>query len=140
MPKKAYHGSCHCKAVRYEVDFDLSQGTNRCNCSICWKARAWFAIVRQDELKLLSGEKEMGQYRWIPEGKTESHLTYKFCSHCGVRIFAAGEDERLGGKFFALHVPTLDDASQDELAAAPLKFNDVLHNRPDRTPSDTRML
>ena len=140
MAKKTYHGSCHCKAVRYDVAFDLSKGTNRCNCSICWKARAWFAIVQQEDLKLLSGAEEMGQYRWIPEGKKEPHLTYRFCNHCGVRIYAAGEDEALGGKFFAIHVPTLDDASKDELAAAPLKFNDMLHNRPDRTPEDTRLL
>ena len=140
MAKKTYHGSCHCKVVSYEVAFDLSKGTERCNCSIYWKARAWFAIVQQKDLKLLSGANEMGQYQWIPEGKKEPHLTYRFCKHCGVRIYAAGEDEKLGGQFFALHVPTLDNASQDKLAAAPLKFNDMLHNKPDRTPADTRLL
>jgi hypothetical protein len=140
MAKNTYHGSCHCKAVRYEVQLDLAKGTQRCNCSICWKVRAWFAIVPQEDLQLLTGANEMGQYRWIPDGKTSPHLTYRFCEHCGVRIYAAGDDEALGGKFFAIHVPTLDDASQDELAAGPLKFNDMLHNRPDRTPDDTRLL
>jgi hypothetical protein len=140
MSKKKYHGSCHYKAVRYEVDFDLANGTNRCNCSICWKARAWFAIVGEKDLKLLTSPDETGEYRWIPPGKTAPYLTYRFCKRCGVRIYAAGDDASLGGKFYAIHVTTLDDADKDELAAAPMKFNDNLHDRPDRAPADTRLL
>lgn len=40
MSAKHCSGSCHCGAVRFEVDLDPSQGTIRCNCSICTKARA----------------------------------------------------------------------------------------------------
>jgi len=140
MPKKHYHGSCHCKAVRYEVDLDLTNGTSRCNCSICWKARAWFAFISGDDFKLLTSQDEMGEYRWTPEGNPGPFLTYRFCSNCGVRIYATGDHESMGGKFYALNIPTLDDVDKDELAASPLKFNDNLHNRPDREPKDTRLL
>ena len=66
MTHQRYHGSCHCRAVRYEAEFDLSAGTNRCNCSICSKARAWFLFVRGDAFKLVAGEDQLGSYQWLP--------------------------------------------------------------------------
>jgi hypothetical protein len=43
---KKHHGSCHCGAVRFEVEVDLVKGVGRCNCSICTKAGATGAIVK----------------------------------------------------------------------------------------------
>lgn len=140
MTYKTYQGSCHCQAVRYEATFDLAMGSNRCNCSLCSKARAWFLFVRADDFKLLAGEVKLSTYEWVPPGRTEPGLTYRFCSHCGIRLFATGELEQLGGRFYALHVPTLDDADREELVAAPLRYVDNAHDRPDRPPADTRLM
>lgn len=140
MAIKHYTGSCHCKNVRYEVDLDLSKGTARCNCSICTKARAWFAFVNAEQLRMLAGEDSMAEYRWTPQGKPGPFLTYRFCKTCGVRIYATGDAEFMGGRFFALAVATLDDVDADELAAAPMKFVDGRHDRFDRAPEDTRLL
>lgn len=140
MTQRKYHGSCHCGSVRYEAEFDLAAGTNRCNCSICSKARAWFLFVPGDAFRLIAGEDELSDYRWLPPGRAEAGLTYRFCSHCGVRLYGTGVLEQLGGRFYAIHVPTLDDVDREELVQAPLRFIDNAHDRPDRAPADTRLL
>lgn len=140
MTYQRYHGSCHCQGVRYEAEFDLAAGSNRCNCTLCSKARAWFLFVRGDKFKMLTGEELLSTYEWVPTGRSEHGLTYRFCSRCGVRLYAAGDHEQLGGKFYAIHVPTLDDVDREELVRAPLNFVDNAHDRPDRAPADTRLM
>jgi hypothetical protein len=140
MPYRSYHGSCHCQAVRYEAAFDLAAGSNRCNCSLCSKARAWFLFVRGDQFKLLAGEEALSNYAWVPPGRAEAGLTYRFCSRCGIRLFATGELAQLGGRFYAIHVPTLDDVDREELVRAPLHFIDNAHDRMDGPPADTRLM
>ena len=92
----------------------------------------------------------MASYQWTPAGDPAQRialtgqagpfLTYRFCRTCGIRIYATGDAEFMGGRFYALAVATLDDVDADELAAAPLKFIDNLHDRYDRPPADTRLL
>jgi len=67
-------------------------------------------------------------------------LTYRFCKTRGIRIYATGDAEFMGGRFYALAVSTLDDVSTDDLASAPPKFIDNLHDRFDREPADTRLM
>ena len=91
MTKKTYQGSCHCGAVAFEAKIDFDKGTTRCNCSICTKSRFWFAIIQDEDFKLEKGEGQLSNYSWIPPGKTESHLRYRFCKTCGIRTFAERE-------------------------------------------------
>jgi hypothetical protein len=140
MTYQRYQGSCHCRAVQYEAEFDLAAGSNRCNCSICSKARAWFLFVRGDSFKLLAGEDVLSDYQWLPPGRSESGLTYRFCSRCGIRLYATGVWDQLGGRFYAVHVPTLDDVDKEALCQAPLNFVDNAHDRPDRAPEDIRLM
>src|SRR2546426_3693490 len=93
MSLKHVLGSCHCGAVRYEADVDLSKGTIRCNCSICTKARAWFTFAGGEQFHLLAGESNMSSYQWTPPGRPSPGLIYRFCKTCGVRIYATGDAE-----------------------------------------------
>jgi hypothetical protein len=141
MPLKTYSGSCHCGAVRFEADLDLAAGSNRCNCSLCFKARAWFAFAKGAEhFRLLQGASALSEYRWTPPGKPGPFLTYAFCKHCGIRIFGRAEMPNLGGTFHAVPLTVLDDATSDELAASPLNYADGRHDHFDRAPEDLRVL
>ena len=43
--KSVRHGGCHCGALRFEVELDLSAGTAKCNCTYCAKSRFWLVQV-----------------------------------------------------------------------------------------------
>ncbi len=132
--EKRYHGSCHCGRVAFEADIDLAQGTGRCNCSYCAKTRNWSAIIRPGKLRLLKGEDALSGYSF---GEA---MVYRFCSHCGVRVFADGDVPELGGKFVSVPVKVLDDATPEEVIAAPLRWSDGLGNNWQNPPAEIRHL
>jgi hypothetical protein len=134
MSVTTYTGSCHCGAIRFEADIDLAEGSNRCNCSYCAKVRVWFAFAKgADRFRLLDGS-GISEYRWTPPGEPEPHLTFTFCRTCGVRTFARGEADWLGGTFHAVHIPTLD-LSPEALAAIPIRYVNGRDGRYDEAPA-----
>jgi hypothetical protein len=140
MSLKTYSGSCHCGAVRFEADLDLAAGTLRCNCSLCFKARAWFAFAKGAEhFRLLSGADALTEYRWTPASKSEPFLTYAFCRHCGIRVACRTGATASGSIHHAVTLTALDDASAD-LTEAPIQFVDGRHDRFDAPPADVRLL
>jgi hypothetical protein len=137
MALKTYFGSCHCGAVRFEADIDLSEGTNRCNCSICTKARAWFVLVSPDHFRSITGADAQAEYQWAPSGRPNLH--YRFCKTCGVRTAGRGEHGPRGGPFYFIAVASLDDADPDELAAS-IRYVDGRHDQFDQPPDDIRLM
>jgi hypothetical protein len=137
MAKTPHSGSCHCGAVVFEARMDFEKETTRCNCSLCAKSRFWFAIVQAEDFSLEKGDDQLSDYAWIPPGKSEAHLRYRFCKTCGVRTFAEGGD----GKFYAVAIAALDGFERDaDQLAGSLKFVNGRHDDYEHAPADTRLL
>lgn len=126
---KTYHGSCHCGAVRFEADLDLSERTYRCNCSICRRTRFWVAVAREGGVRLLAGEGELTQYLF----NTRKNQHY-FCRHCGVRPFGIGTETPIG-KMYGVNLGCLDDLSDEALAALAITYVDGREDRWQDTPA-----
>ena len=97
---KTYHGSCHCGAVKFEVDAELSQ-IERCTCSICSKKGGLFCRVPPDQFRQLQGEDDLTLYRFNTE--IAKHF---FCNHCGIHTFG---HPRSAPELFLINVRCLDD-------------------------------
>ncbi len=134
--KKTYAGSCHCGAVRFEADLDLSKGVCKCNCSLCTKARSWFALVPPECVRQLTGADAQTEYQWVPPGKPAAFLHFRFCKTCGIRTFGFGGENA----FCFVSIASLDGVDADELANAPLHIADGKNDRFDDRPADTRLL
>jgi hypothetical protein len=133
--KKTYHGSCHCGRVRFEADIDLDAGSARCNCSICGKRRYWGVLIKPEDFRLLDGEADLADYQF---GSMQGH--HRFCRTCGVATFGHGYIKEIGGAYYTINLPTLDDVDPTQLAEVPVRYVDGRNNNWWEAPAETRHL
>ena len=60
---ETYEGGCHCGAVRFSCEADLST-VLECNCSHCSKKGFLLVFVPQQQFRLTSGEDKLTEYRF----------------------------------------------------------------------------
>ncbi len=108
-----YSGGCHCGAIRYETQADLS-GVIECNCSHCAKKGFLLTFTPRAAFRLASGGDNLGDYRF--NSGTISHL---FCRTCGVQSFGYGVMPD-GTEMAAINVRCLDGVDVESLEIQPV--------------------
>jgi len=110
MTMTKHPGSCHCGAVRYQVEVDLDAPVARCNCTVCIRVAGTTQVVKPAAFTLLQGEADLTAYEW--GGRIGQRY---FCKHCGVTCFGRGHLEVLGGDYVSVAVNTLEDVDVNTL-------------------------
>jgi len=77
-----FRGSCHCGAVKFEVEAAERPLCQRCDCSICTKSGFLHLIVPKSRFRLLQGESALTTYRF-----NTGVAQHTFCSTCGIKPF-----------------------------------------------------
>ncbi|ADO69553.1 GFA family protein [Stigmatella aurantiaca] len=116
---QTYKGSCPCGAVRFEVDFEPSAGTTRCNCTSCTKNAWWGINVKPSAFRLLSGQDVLRDYSRSGVSHTQ------FCGVCGTRPFGYGNVPELGGEYRSVNAHCLDGT---DLSGIQVTYLDGLHD------------
>ncbi|OAP42648.1 aldehyde-activating protein [Sinorhizobium glycinis] len=125
---RTYSGSCHCGAIRFETELDISAGTGKCNCSICTKMRLWSARVKPEAFRLVAGEGELTDFQGI-------------CKRCGIHPFERIEVPNMtGSPYYSISIACLDAVDIDELMSAPVTYYDGRNDNWAERPSEVRHL
>jgi hypothetical protein len=77
-----HRGSCHCGAVRFEVEAPERLVVQHCNCSICTKSGFLHLIVPRSRFRITAGEENLTTYTF-----NTGVAKHTFCRTCGVKPF-----------------------------------------------------
>ena len=106
--------SCHCGAVRLELDLpDGLVEPRRCDCSLCRRRGAIVASVPLDGLSILAGEDQLSLYQFGTH--TAKHY---FCSHCGIYTH---HQRRSKPDEYGFNVGCLEGVNPYELEDVPVR-------------------
>lgn len=101
-----YRGSCHCGAVQFEIDTEITD-LYVCDCSLCRKKNALMTSVHEDRFNLVSGEGVLTLYQW--NMRIARHY---FCSVCGIYTF---HKKRSMPDHYGINVHSLDNFDPAEM-------------------------
>ena len=111
MSLTTHSGSCHCGAVRFEVDAPAAIEATRCNCSICTKSGFLHLIVPASRFRLVDGKDCLTTYRFNT-GVAE----HTFCKTCGVKPFYVPRSNPDG---YSVNVHCLDQSTVSRIEIVP---------------------
>ena len=104
-----YTGSCHCQAVKFEAELDLSE-VIACNCSICSRKGTLMAFTATTGFKLLTDESAMSDYVF-----NKHVIHHLFCKKCGIHAYGYGTSPK-GEKMVSVNARCLDNVDVNALS------------------------
>lgn len=114
-----HKGSCHCGAVRYEAELDLTQPVLECNCSHCSAKGMLLSFAPEENFSLISGEDSLATYHF-----NKHVIDHLFCKTCGVQAFGKGSDPS-GKRVVAVNVRSIDGVDLTALTRMPFDGKSV---------------
>lgn len=81
----SFEGSCHCGAVKFEVQASAPASAISCNCSHCRRKGFLLSFIPAQQFTLLQGDDELRSYKF-----NTHKIDHLFCQHCGAEAFAKG--------------------------------------------------
>ncbi|MGQ9426991.1 GFA family protein [Gilvimarinus sp. F26214L] len=107
-----HKASCHCGAVRMEVDLpDGLIDVRRCDCSMCRRRGAIAASVPLSGITLLKGAEALNLYQF--NTRTAKHY---FCRHCGIYTH---HQRRSNPDQYGFNVACLEDVNPLKIEGIP---------------------
>jgi hypothetical protein len=130
--KRTYAGSCHCKAVRFEIDADIDH-VRVCDCSICSRRGALIYRLPDAAFRLLTPLEVLSVYRWGSRTATDY-----FCPICGILPFRkpslpTAEEQAAGVESFdgwAVNVRCLEDFDPSSVPVRRIRGSDLAVKAP----------
>ncbi|PKF76575.1 aldehyde-activating protein [Vibrio sp. vnigr-6D03] len=115
-----YQGSCHCKAVQFEIQTSEIIEALQCNCSVCIRKNAIMSkkSFGKEEFSLISGKEHLSVYRW-----GDHDVNHYFCNVCGIYPF---HDTSYDPEVFRVNLGCLDGIEPRELDITQFNGRDEL--------------
>lgn len=101
-----YQGSCHCGAVAFQVEGELT-GAMACNCSMCSRKGSLLWFVPRDAMTLLTPDDAAGHYTF-----NKHVIHHRFCTRCGIHTHGEGVDPK-GNRMAAINIRCLENIDLD---------------------------
>src|SRR5215510_12588783 len=99
---RRYTGSCHCNAVQFEIESELTSAL-QCDCSLCKRKNAIMHRVPMEQFRLTKGKDALTLYQW--NTRVAKHY---FCKHCGIYTH---HQPRTRPDSIAVNVGCIDDVN-----------------------------
>jgi len=117
--------TCHCSAVEFEIESNLSEFTT-CDCSLCEMRNAIMVKVPQADLTVNAGKEDLTLYQW--NMKIAKHY---FCSICGTYVF---HNKRAAPDHYGVNVKCLQGVDISDVPIRATKGDNMSVTKEDPKP------